>query len=191
MTKLYSAYPDIADMIGPNTNINEVPKFPHSSYEVHVPWTSLERTILDHTTEYGLDLNPDFQREHVWTTRQQIAYVEYMLMGGEVSKTLVFGADNWTGGKLGNYQLLDGKQRLEAVRAFLRDEIPAFRRTKSEFLGKLNFTSHGFNWRVVDLRTRADVLKLYLALNSGGTPHQPEELQRVQGLLAIELKGGK
>ena len=31
----------------------------------------------------GLQFNPDFQRGHVWTEGQQIAFMEFLLKGGK------------------------------------------------------------------------------------------------------------
>ena len=183
----YSAYPDISDGLPEGVDLNGLPAFPHASYEVTVAWERIESTIKFFEA-YGLNLDPDYQREHVWTPAQQTAYLEYVLMGGELSKVIVFAADNWSRGTTTHMSLADGKQRLEAVRAFLRGEVYAFRRTFQELGGKLRMTRHNFQWRVVEVGSRADLLKLYLALNAGGTPHQPEELQRVQSMLAAELQ---
>lgn len=183
---IYSAYPDIADGLPEGVDINGIPSFPRAAYEVTVSWEDIDRHI-GYFQEYGLNLDPDFQREHVWTPQQQTGFIEYILMGGELSKVLVFAADNWSAGTTTQMVLVDGKQRLEAVRAFLRGEVYAFRRTFQQLGGRLRMTKHNFQWRVVEVATRADMLKLYLALNAGGTPHAPEELQRVQALLAEEL----
>ena len=40
-----------------------------------------------------------------------------------------------------------------------------------------------FKWRVVALKTREDVLRFYLSLNAGGTPHSAEEIERVRAML--------
>jgi len=191
MSTIYSAYPDLADLIPAEPHLNKLPgAFPHAAYEVHVPWNHLEDTLAHHVKDYGLNLDPDYQRAHVWTKKQQTAYIEYMLLGGELSRTLVFTADHWmSSGDLKRYELTDGKQRLEAVRAFLRSEVYAFRYTFKQYKGTLRFTHHNFGWRVVEVENRADVLKLYLSMNAGGTPHSPKELARVQQLLAAELQG--
>jgi hypothetical protein len=45
-----------------------------ANYHVHVPWTSLEKHLKDWQESLGLDLEPDFQRIHVWTEPQQRRY---------------------------------------------------------------------------------------------------------------------
>ena len=43
-----------------------------AKYEINVHWHSIERTLEHYKNTYGgLDENPDFQRGHVWTLRQQ------------------------------------------------------------------------------------------------------------------------
>jgi hypothetical protein len=41
-------------------------------------------------------------------------------------------------------------------------------------------------WHVNDLKTREEVLIWYLEMNSGGTPHTKEELDRVKRMLEKE-----
>ena len=52
---------------------NEIPQFISSSgYEINMPLDFLENKIQDWIKEkyYRLQLNPDFQRGHVWTENQ-------------------------------------------------------------------------------------------------------------------------
>jgi len=162
----------------------DIPRFPHSSYEIDVQWPYIEGHLKDCISD-GLDLDPDYQRGHVWTQAQQIAFVEFCLMGGEVGRTIIVNAPAWNNGS--SYKgstLVDGKQRLEAVRKFIRDELPIFGgHTRSQIKGELRMFMGRFKWRVVALKTREDVLRLYLSLNAGGTPHAAEEIERVRAML--------
>ena len=46
----------------------DIPQFPSASYSVHVPWSYTERYLVSLAEgRGGLDLDPDFQRAHVWT----------------------------------------------------------------------------------------------------------------------------
>jgi hypothetical protein len=169
--------------------INDIPKLPQAHYEVDVAWEFLEDHLSKFIEAYQLDMNPDFQRGHVWSKQQQIAYVEWILRGGESGKILFFNCLEWNSNKTpGPMVLVDGKQRLAAVLAFLHDEIPAFGYKLSEYEDKNRLRTHiaGFKFRVASLETRADVLRWYLAINAGGTPHSPAEIARVEALLAQE-----
>ena len=138
----------------------------------------------------GLNLNPDFQRAHVWTQDKQIAYVEFCLRDGQSSRELLFNHPNWQGSYIGEMVLVDGKQRLEAVRKFIRNELPIFGGNRLNDFDdpKRLLRSSGANFiiRVNNLKTRKQVLEWYLQLNSGGVVHTSEELDKVRNLLAKE-----
>jgi hypothetical protein len=86
----------------------------------------------------------------------------------------------------GPFVLVDGKQRLEAVRSFLRDEVPVFGGHKcSQLEGRIP-NSAFFYFNVNDLGTNAEVLQWYLDLNTGGVVHTTEELDKVRAMLAQE-----
>jgi len=168
----------------------DIPQFTQQSpYGVHLAWRSLEDNLKRYCEESpGLDLDPDFQRGHVWTREQQIAYVEFGFRGGQSGKHILTNCPGWMGSWKGPHVLVDGKQRITAVLAFLHDEIPAFGVKYSEFEDKLSPFDPHFIFCVNTLETRAEVLRWYCELNDGGVVHSPEEIARVRGMLQDELK---
>jgi len=93
-------------------------------------------------------------------------------------------------GNQGQMVLVDGKQRLEAVRKFLRNELPVFKHTIEEFEDKkimLRSSNANFIFKVNNLKTRKEVLQWYLDLNSGGVVHTSEEIEKVRRLLEQEV----
>ncbi len=162
----------------------DLPQFPRAGYENTVDWNGLEDHIFLRQ-DVPIVLEPDYQRGHVWTESQQTAFVEYGLMGGESSMVITTNCPGWMEDFRGPYEVVDGLQRITAVLRFLRNEIPAFGRRRNEFEGRI--PSHvSFRWRVCNLATRAETLKLYLLLNSGGVVHSSEEIGRVRALLEKE-----
>jgi len=101
-------------------------------YMINTSWRYIEENLKQYADRKqiegneGLDLDPDFQRGHVWTEKKQIAYVEFCLRGGQSSRDIYFNHPNWQGSYKGQMVLVDGKQRLEAVRKFIRNELPVF-----------------------------------------------------------------
>ena len=165
----------------------DIPQFPTAGYVVNVSWTVLERRVTeDQRNQYGLVLEPDYQRGHVWTTEQQVAYVEYGLMGGEKSMDITCNCPGWMDDFRGPYELVDGLQRVTAVRRFMNGGIPAFGLFHDEFEDKMDYIRPSFEWRVLSLPTRAEILNLYLLLNTGGVVHSSEEIARVKKLLEKE-----
>lgn len=168
----------------------DLPKYPRAGYDISVDWTDLERHLArDRVGSVPFIMEPDYQRGHVWSEEQQIAFVEYGLMGGENSMVITTNCPGWMADFRGPYELVDGLQRVTAVLRFMRNEIKAFGHYLREYEDRPRMTQGCFRWRVCDLPTRAEVLKLYLLINSGGVVHSPEEIARVRALLETETKG--
>jgi hypothetical protein len=86
-----------------------------------------------------------------------------------------------------HYVLVDGKQRIEAVRRFLNNEIKAYGRFRYEFQSRIP-SYIGFRTFIAELDDRASILQWYLGINSSGKPHSEAELSRVRQLLDAELE---
>ena len=72
-------------------NFREIPQFTKSgSYQVNMSLEFLVKQIDTWIREEGLQLNPDFQRGHVWSEDQQVKFIEYVLRGGKSGKILYF-----------------------------------------------------------------------------------------------------
>jgi hypothetical protein len=168
------------------TRFKDIPPFTTGSYEINISWKFLEKWLLAYQEHPGIDLNPDFQRFHVWTRSQQIAYVEYCLRDGKGSRLILWNCQDWDS-LSGKYPitLVDGKQRVEAVRAFLRDDIPVFGSYRSEYTDRLSITT-SMVFNINALKTKAEVLQWYLEINSGGTVHTQEDLAKVRLMLQQE-----
>ncbi len=163
-----------------------------ANYRVNIPWGSVEETLEYYNDKmlpnFVFDMNPDFQRGHVWQESQQTRYVEYILKDGKSSRDIQWNCVGWQDSYKGPMVLVDGKQRLEAVRKFLRNELPVFGSNYyKDFTDRLSY-SCDFVFHINNLSNRADVLQWYLDLNCGGTVHTFDELDKVRRLLQEEYK---
>lgn len=177
--------------------LTDIPQFTQCNWKCDIGWSYLEDHIKQEEKDSGLDLEPDFQRAHVWTEEQQSKYVEYILRGGKTGKELYFNCKNWNyGGEVGPYVIVDGKQRLNAVRKFLKNKLSIFHcgflgNSKPLYIKDFEFTGLrmqlGFVWYVNDLKTDKEVLQWYLDINAGGTQHTEEELNKVRKMMQKEV----
>ena len=156
------------------------------NYRINVDWDALTSLLNRWQNEYRLcklDLDPEFQRGHVWTEEQQRAYVEFKLKGGNGSNTIIFNCIGWRTSFAGPFVLVDGKQRLTAVIKFLNDDLTVFGGyKKSEITGRIK-SDIDFIFCVNDLPTMNDVYKWYVELNESGTPHTQEEIDKVKKMI--------
>ena len=150
-------------------------------YQVDTPIKHLDEKIKDWVDNLGLDFDVDFQRGHVWTEEQQISFVEFILKGGTTTP-IYFNHPNWMNSFEGDFVIVDGKQRLTAILKFLADDLKAFGSKLSDF-ENLYLNTFDIKININDLKTKKEVYNWYLEINSGGTPHTEDELQKVRNLL--------
>ncbi|WP_370630743.1 hypothetical protein [Vogesella sp. XCS3] len=111
---------------------------------------------------------------------------------GNNQRIIQFNATHWKddnhGGDLANeIQIVDGLQRLTAIRMFMSGRLSAFWMVVDDFADSsfnprrqsywVKFAIHAFTHR-------RDLLRYYLDINAGGTPHSKDEIDRVSSLLA-------
>ncbi len=160
-----------------------IKQFPNPHYSVQASWKYLKDILYNNFGQaFNVDLNPLFQRGHVWTEKQQIAYVEFILQGGKSGKDIYFNCPNWEDNE-GDMSLVDGKQRLTAVLKFLDDELKVFGHYLSEFEDSLHVLTC-FNFHINNLNDK-EVLEWYLSLNSG-IAHTDDELNKVRNMIKEE-----
>ena len=142
--------------------------------------------LEEHKKEYGLNLDPDFQRGHVWSNEQRIAYLEFWLEGGIMTPMFFNWPVNMDPSKgYVDYVIVDGKQRLTTFTMFYNEELMVYEKYKYS-----DFSKHTLPYLYYvnnDLKTKKEVLEWYIFFNSGGTPHTKEEIDRVKDLLNKEL----
>ncbi len=158
-------------------------------YQVNFDIDSFPEAIQRYVDKHKLQLNPDFQRGHVWTEAQQIAYVEFILKGGQI-QPIRFNHTDWErwGNKDFEMVCVDGLQRTTALLKFANSELPVFGGYLRNQLENFNTNDYMLIISINGLRTRAEVLQWYIELNTGGTVHTEDEINRVKGLLAVEVK---
>ena len=169
---------------------------PKCNYSVDVGFDDIEWMIEKYKTNYdGFEENPDFQRGWVWTREQQIAFIESYIRGGvgDTTRTITlncsdFQRDQVADSDLKGFVIIDGLQRITAIRQFMKDEFTVFNDvveggvTKDFFNGsRFNLKSQqGVRFNVMNFQYKSELLDYYLAINAGGTVHTKEELNRVR-----------
>lgn len=173
------------------TRFKDIPQFTSSgSYQVNYPLTSLVKYIEEEVSEMGLQLNPEFQRGHVWTEEQQIAWLEYHLRGGKSGNTIYLNNPFWNSvrkakqGEYSDYVCVDGLQRITAAQRFVHNKIKVFGSYFDEYEDKLRLVNDNtLILNVNDLKSEKEVLQWYIDMNAGGTPHTREEIERVKQMI--------
>ena len=162
-------------------------KVPFCKYRVDVPLKSIPHNIEN----YGIDMNPDYQRNYIWTQEQKEKFVGSLIENPDLIPHFYFNIKDYI---MDSCEVVDGKQRLSAIVDWLKGDIIAlcpcgislYRKDLDKVSETLIRVSITTSWKFVKLN-KIEVMEFYLRLNSGGTIHSEEDLQRVKDLI-IEQK---
>lgn len=160
-------------------------------YSVDVPWQFLNNWLNKDLPKGGVDLNPDFQRDYIWTRQQKIDYIEWIMRGGRSGRDIYFNCPGWMHSFKGPMVIVDGKQRLNTALEFLDNKIKVYGHYLNEYEDKdvlLRSITLDFKFHINDLDNREDVLQWYIDMNTGGTIHTTKEIENVKKLLELERK---
>ncbi|MGL5716340.1 MAG: DUF262 domain-containing protein [Paraclostridium sp.] len=118
------------------------------------------------------NLNPSYQRDLVWTKKQKEELIEAIFMKKDTGVIVVLDAMH---SSEHSHEVLDGKQRLSTIFAFMMNEFKYKGKTFSELSAddKNKFTWHSLSFKVMGLRgrdfTEKEKVQLFVNLNTKGT----------------------
>lgn len=110
------------------------------------------------------------------------------MRGGRTSRIIYLNKLDWHGsvpkGAYNDFVCVDGLQRLTAIRRFINGEVPVFGSYIHEFEDQMRIISDSIKVNINDLKPEREVLQWYVDMNSGGTPHTGEEIERVKEMIS-------
>lgn len=131
---------------------------------------------------------PDYQREMVWSARQQSRFIESILI--RLPVPFIFAADVAHGPREGTLEIIDGSQRIRTLDNFLSDRLELEGLTKLTQANGMRFSQLAkprqlrfkrSTVRVIELTDQADEearREMFDRLNSGGTKLNSMETRR-------------
>jgi hypothetical protein len=131
---------------------------------------------------------PDYQREMVWTAKQQSRFIESILI--RLPVPFIFAADVADGDRAGSLEIVDGSQRIRTLDNFLSNRLTLVDLQRLEKANgmrfgdfpqarKLRFKRQTI--RVIEMTDKADEdarREMFDRLNSGGTKLKSMEIRR-------------
>lgn len=78
-------------------------------------------SLLNRVYHAGIDFDVDYQRDHIWKHADKIALIDSIFNNIDIGKFVLVQRDMGFDGKL--YEIIDGKQRLTAIKEFYEDRF--------------------------------------------------------------------
>lgn len=131
---------------------------------------------------------PDYQRDMIWTPKQQSRFIESILI--KLPVPFIFAADVGQGDREGHLEIIDGSQRIRTLDNFLSNRLELVGLKKLTQAIGMRFSDLSkprqmrfkrTTVRVIELTEKADEearREMFDRLNSGGTPLTSMEVRR-------------
>ena len=163
----------------------------NADYRVNMDIRRIPAWIEENEKENGLQLNPIFQRGHIWNENQQRSWLEFFLKGGKSGDHIYFNDPFWMNWNYNpekhevykDFVCVDGLQRITSVQRFINNEIKVFGSYYKEYEDPMSLNAKTLVLHVNDLKTEKEVLQWYIDMNSGGVSHSTEEIDRVRKMM--------
>lgn len=143
-------------------------------------------TIAQMASTGSIDISPQFQRRERWDVRRQSALIESFLLNVPVPPVYLSEDD------YGSYSVIDGKQRITAIRDFLSDAFSLAQLNRFPEISGLKFSGlpnelqnalrvRPYLRAITILRQsdRTTKYEVFHRLNSGGEPLNAQEIRNV------------
>ena len=135
--------------------------------------------ILSKAYHFGLDMNPDYQREYVWEEKDKVALIDSIFSNIDIGK-FCFVHRDYSEELL--YEVLDGKQRVRTILDFYENRF----QYKGKYFNDLSvqdqnwFENYTISSATIDNQSKKTILKYFLMLNRSGKKMDETQLEKVQ-----------
>ena len=189
-----------------------------SEQELVVPWTSVRplisgegssfscnediriyfnnstvESLLSKHLNFGVDFQPDYQRDFVWEDFDKELLLDSIFMGADIGK-FVFRRrepEEWLEDDV-LYEIIDGKQRMLTLLEYYENRFPY----KEVFYNDLSprdrrrFEDTPVSIAEIHNVSKKDTLRIFLMLNRCGRKVSEDVIQRAQDMLEKEISNG-
>ena len=132
---------------------------------------------------FGINMNPDYQRDYVWAIEDKLLLIDSIFNNIDIGKIVLIhhSTSTWTESGYG-YEILDGKQRLNALVEFYEDRFSYMGKYYSDLSGmdKYTFKNHPIDIGNIEEFDKKVILKYFLMLNRTGKVMDQKHLDKVE-----------
>ena len=129
---------------------------------------------------FGIDMDPDYQRGYEWTLEDKQKLIDSIFKNIDIGKFAFIHRQYNQGSEL--YEILDGKQRINALCEFYENRFPYRGRYFNDLsaIDRNHFCHYGIDVAQIAQADKVTVLKYFLMLNTGGKQISEEHLAKIE-----------
>lgn len=138
--------------------------------------------LLNRIYFFGANMNPKYQRDLVWSESDKIALIDSIFENLDIGK-FVFVENKYKENEM-LFEILDGKQRLNAVKEFIEDRFKynGFYFSELHPIDQQTIFTKSVAYADVDRRhaSEDEIVKYFVMLNKGGVTMSKEHLEKIE-----------
>jgi len=140
-------------------------------------------SLLGMVYRAGVDFDVDYQRDHVWSLDDKVALIDSIFNNIDIGKFVLVRRDFSVEAKL--LEIIDGKQRLTALKEFYEDrfQYKGFYFSELSNSDKDKFENHGITYGYLENPDKRAIFETFIKLNTCGKPMDVKHIQKVKKLL--------
>lgn len=160
-----------------------------NSRNINFASTPIE-TLISFYYNAGINDCPDYQRPLCWSLENKVRLIDSIFNKVEIGKFPLIRSED--GASDDRYELLDGKQRLNAIIGFYEDQFPYRGKYFSQLSkrDKRHFIDFPVAYAQIDPLTELEKLEYFVRMNFEGVPQSPEHLDKIKSRIK-EIKAKK
>lgn len=138
--------------------------------------------LLSKSYFFGVDMNPDYQRDFVWSEEDKVALIDSIFSNIDIGK-FVFIHNEYTDDFL--YEILDGKQRLRAILDFYENRFAYNGKYYNDLSAydKCWFENTRISVAEISKANKPDILKYFVMLNTTGKTMSHDHIDKIKKML--------
>lgn len=148
-------------------------------------------SIISNIYFFGIDMNPEYQRDYVWTKEDQENLIDSIFQNIDIGKfvfvRLPFKSNSPT------YEILDGKQRIKAIKDFYEDRL-LYKGFKFSELSKKDrgfFDNYHVSVCEVADCSQKQKLRIFYHINISGKVMGKKHLEKIKKMIESEERKEK
>ncbi len=153
--------------------------------DIQIRFRNADIDSLLHMVYYsGVDFKPDYQRDLVWNDAQKTSLLDSVFSNVDIGK-FTFIKKDYNPNRYFYYEILDGKQRLSTLCEFYEDRLTWKGKKYSELCAEdaRHFKGYPIVSGEVGEITEQQIYKLFVKMNTSGTPVSQEHLDKIKSLI--------
>lgn len=131
--------------------------------------------LLELIDKRKIDLQPPYQRNFIWTNKDQQLLIDSILKGYPLPSFFVYKKND----KEYLYEMVDGQQRAETISRFAKGRIISSDKKNINDIDKESFLSYRLNFvELSEIKDKESVEEYYYLVNKRGVPLNPNETNK-------------